>query len=138
MIDVDSIATDADLDEFLGGQALAGANMVPRAWRDGADEPTLRPARQWALEQILAAMRRRSPPIDPAQLADVSQLKQAILLGASERLYRLAMTGAGQAEVAYYQANAYAAQFASEINNLAPTLTGGVRATMRSRAVYRR
>jgi hypothetical protein len=131
-IDVDDVCTESQLDDFLGGQLTAGKNLRPKAWA------SCEPARQYALDRILNAMKRRTPPILEADLHDVTELRHAVELGASERLYMLAASSGGDSELFAFMAKKYGDQFEDEINGLSPTLTGGARGSTHSFSIARR
>lgn len=85
-IDVDDILSDAELDEYLGGQVLGSTTLLPAAWTDG------KPARQYALDEILRLLKRAFPTIVEADIVATDTLKRAVKLGAAARLYELAVT----------------------------------------------
>jgi flavin-binding protein dodecin len=120
-IDIEDVCTHAQLDEFLGGQLSAQAALLPRAWVGDST-----PARQYALDRLVDALRRRNPPIREADLADVSELRHAVMNGAAAHIYRLGMATAGDAALFDVQARHYEREFQSELTGLAPTLTGGL------------
>ncbi len=131
-IDVDTVCTDEQLDEFLGGHLTTSQNLRPQAWTD------CRPARQHALDRILGALRRRTPPIRETDLQDVTELRTAVKLGAAEHLHMLAATSGDAAEVFAFKAKKYAQDFESEINGLTPTLVGSLRGSTYSFGISRR
>ena len=131
-IEIDDVCTDADLDEFLGGQLSAGQHLMPKAWASAE------PARQYALDRIMAALARRTPPIREADLADKTELKMAVLFGASEHLNMLSASSGTDAELFAFKAKEFGKRFDAEINGLTPTLVGGVRGNTYSFAISRR
>lgn len=131
-IDVDTVCTDEQLDEFLGGHLTANQHLQPADWATAA------PARQYALDRIMNALRRRTPPILEADLSDVTELKFAVMLGAAEHLHMLAASSGGDVEVFAFKAKTYARQFEDEISGLSPTLVGGGRGSSFSFSVSRR
>jgi len=134
VVDVDTIVSDDELDEFLGGQAfLADQKLNPESWNE-----TSKPARQHALDRMLEALRRRVPPITYGDLSDPTELKLGILYGAAERLYQLAMSTAGFNDVYAKQRELYETKFDNEVSGFTPTLSGGLRGTSGSIGVSRR
>lgn len=112
-IDVDDVLSDAELDEFLGGQVLSKTNLRPAGWADA------RPARQYALDEVLRILYRAHPSIDES-LVDIASpsLKRAVLMGSSARLYFLAMTNAADASLFYALEKKYTAERNEEIRAL--------------------
>jgi len=92
-IDVDTILTDAELDEFLGGQVEGSTTLRPVSWENCA------PARQFALDEILRLLKRAGPTIEEEDITATATLKRAVCLGAASRLYELAMTSGNASEV---------------------------------------
>lgn len=131
-IDVESVCTDAQLDEYLGGKLTAGVNLLPTEWADAS------PARQYALRRTLQALARRSPPILEGDISDVTQLHDAVLFGACARLYDLAMTAGGESEVFYLQSKRYDQKFRDELASLVITGPELQRVVSRAPALYRR
>lgn len=112
-MDVDDILTDAELDEFLGGQLLAQSTLMPRQWESAL------PARRYALDEVLRLLRRAHPEIDES-LVDVASpsLKRAVLLGAASRLYFLAMTQTTDGSLFYALQKQYDKERDAEIRAL--------------------
>ena len=131
-IDVDDVCTHDQLNEFLGGHLTSKQNLQPSAWGDSE------PARQRALDRVLNALKRRTPPIREADLQDVTELREAVKLGAAEHLHMIATTSGADAELFAFKAKAFGKQFEDEINGLSPTLTGGGRGSTYSFAISRR
>ena len=123
-LDVDSVATDEDLEQYtLGADRLQSLLATTDWWVDLADEAkgkTAKPARQKALDLVLKALDRRRPRISPEQLLDVTQLKDAVCYGALEILYRGAVDHEGSPNVA--RASAFAKKFGDETSSLQPDL----------------
>ncbi len=131
-IDVDTVCTDADLDEFLGGQLSSGQHLMPKAW------VSAEPARQYALDRVMAALARRTPPIREADLADKTELRVAVLFGAAEHLHMLSASSGSDAELFAFKAKEFGKRFDAEVNGLTPTLVGGLRGSTYSFAISRR
>jgi hypothetical protein len=128
-IDVNTVATDADLEQEIGGPEQL-ANILPREWTDAEQ------ARQRALALTLKALRRRTPPIVEGSLSDVTELEDAVVYGALEHLYRMAMAS-GSANYAELR-KLYHGKFEDEVSGLTPTLNGENRGTANSISLERR
>lgn len=128
-IDVNLVATDADLVNELGG-ADTLANILPAGWTNGE------PARVLALEDVIESLRRRSPPVLDNDLSIVSQLRRAVTYGALERMYRIGMHSAD--DVFAVQQKLYEKRFNAEVLGLSPTLQGGARGSVGSIGLSRR
>lgn len=111
-IDVDDILTDVELDEYMGGQAFGATTLKPAAWDD------CKPARQYALDEVMRLLKRAFPTIAETDIADVAVMKRAILLGASARLYRLAMTNCADPNLFYAMEKRDRAELNDEIRAL--------------------
>lgn len=131
-IAIDDVCTDEELDDFLGGHLAAGQHLRPKAWT------TAEVARQFALDRIVSALARRTPPIREADLADKTELRYAVQLGAAEHLCMLATSNGNDAELFAFKAKRYGKQFEDEINGLTPTLVGGQRGSTFSFSITRR
>jgi hypothetical protein len=116
-IDVDTIASDAALDEYLGGQCFTGFSLCPKSW-----EGSLKPARQYALDEALRLLARAYPAIAETDITDTSVLKRAILVGAAARLYELAVAQAVDPSVFLYREKAYRKQLDDEVKYLGDAL----------------
>lgn len=124
-VDVDDLVTDKVFDDFLGGQVFTSdMRLAPEEWENGA-----KPARQYALDRTLETLRRRTPPIDYSDLAYPSELRLAILYGAAEHLYQLAMSTGQGTDIYEKQRQLWSEKFDAEVTNLAPTLVSGVLGT---------
>lgn len=131
-VDVDTIVSDQALDEFMGGQVKTGPmGLAPETWQNAA-----KPARQHALNRVLEALRRRTPPIVYADLAQPTELADAVMYGAAEHLWSLAMTGPG--DLGDTRRKYYGDKFDAALDGLTPTLSGGLRGTARSFGIERR
>lgn len=131
-IDVEDVCTDAQLDEYLGGRLTATLNMLPTAWADAS------PAREYALRRTLLSLERRSPPIREADIADVTELHDAVVFGAAARIYDLSITSAGESEVMFHQARRYEQMWRDELANIVITGPESQRIVSRAPAIYRR
>lgn len=135
MIDVDTIATDDDLAEELGGVAFL-QNLIPDDWTDSAGQRVAKKARQRALDDVLLFLRRRIPPVIEADLRDPTELKQSVIYGAIERLNAMSMhsvTDVFGSRRAHYQK-----MFRAEVDGLNPTVPEGLRSPPASITVARR
>ena len=131
-IDVEDVATDAQLNALLLGQLTANIKLLPVAL---ADASTLR---QWALDRTLQRLKRRTPPIFEADISDVTELRDAVLFGAAEKLFEGALSSAADGQVFHAKWQYYSAQFNSEINNLIVTGPAQERISSRGPSITRR
>ncbi len=111
-IAIDTVCTEEQLDEYLGGQLAAQTALVPKGWDDAA------PARQFALDETLDSLKRRRPPIREADITDATELRRAVLYGASARLYDLAISNGGDAEMWVVKHRAARKLFEAEVAGL--------------------
>ncbi len=121
-LDVNAIATDSDLEAYtLGAERLQA--LIPIEWRSDPDDPetgSAEIARQRALDTVLKALERRRPRILWNQLADATQLRDAVVYGALEILYRAAIDHEDSPNVR--RTKDYAQKFADEVSGLQPDL----------------
>lgn len=131
-IDVDDVATESDLDDYLGGMLTEQMHLLPKAWSDSEK------VRQWALDETLRMLSRRVPPIYEEDITRPSELKQAVVHGAAFRLFEFGMSAATDAEVFNAKAVREEKRFYDEIDSLKITVEDGVTATAMSFGVSRR
>lgn len=131
-LDVDSVCTEAQLIEELGGNVIDAIGLRPVGW------DSLEPARSGALERVLSVLRGRTPPIHDTDLATPTELKRAVLEGAKMHLYELAMSTAADGAVFYEKWKAARQSFRDELAGLNPTLTDGLRGPAMSFSFARR
>lgn len=85
---VDDICTESDLVMEVGGDAgrleRAMKTVAARDW-----------ARATALKDVLAALATRSPPVQHTDLADVTELKQAVCYRALSKIFVAGMAKDG-------------------------------------------
>ncbi len=129
--DVDLVATEADLEDEIGG-TTALANIRPPDWTD------CERARQRAFDRVIAALARRTPPIREGDLARMAELRDAVIYGALAILYSQAMTTGDEDALFTSKRDYYDKRFADEIAGLTPTLAGDLRGATQSFAVERR
>jgi hypothetical protein len=109
-IDVNALVTDAQLDDFLGGQLNAeGTALRPLRWTSSL------PARQEALDDILRLFRDATPTIAETDITDVTRLAHAVKLGAAARVYELALSNVGDGSVFYAMRKDYRDRFDKEV-----------------------
>lgn len=118
-MDAETVCTEAQLDEFLGGQLAGQTRLVPSTWANA------KPARQWALDRALESLARRRPPIREANIATPSELRAAVEYGAAHRLYDLAATSGSDAELFIVKARDYGKAFRAELEAMQITASGG-------------
>jgi hypothetical protein len=82
-LSVDSICTDTDLANQVGG--LSELNRINK------DQPTRDVFRQAALDDALAALASRAPPLYDNDLADPTELKLSVCYRALSKIYFAAM-----------------------------------------------
>ncbi len=119
-MDVDLVAVDADLINEVGG-ATKLTNIIPKDQAGSAKKQ-----REAALEDVLLALSRRTPPINESSIARASDLKRAVVYGALERLYRAEMHE-GDDHFAT-QRRIYAGMYMAELASVMPLLVDGGRA----------
>lgn len=118
-IDVDDILTDAELDEWLGGQVENASTLRPVAWQ------TAKPAREFAYGEVLRIFSRNKPPVAEHDIANLSVLKRALTLGATARLYELAMTSAPDPALFFHLEKRYRSMFEDEVRRAAADILDG-------------
>src|SRR5690606_31980000 len=118
-INVDDILTDAELDEWLGGQVESAATLRPVVWSSA------RPAREFALGEVLRIFARHKPPVTEDDILDASVLKRALMLGSAARLYELAMTSAPDPGLFYHFEKRYRSMFEDEARRAAGDILAG-------------
>lgn len=116
-MDVETILTDAELDEFLGNQLTGQTTLLPYGWE------TALPARRYALDEVLRILRRTHPSILETDIEPSSEsLKRAVLMGAAARIYYLAMTTAADGSLFYTLEKKYTAERNEEIRALGDSI----------------
>lgn len=130
-IDVDDVCDEATLANEVGGlEALK--SLLPDGWADSSVP------RQRALERIILALRRRTPPILDVDLANVEELRDAVIYGALEHIYSTAVTSGGEDSVFEKKRKHFEDRWEDEIAGLNPTLSGDVRGATQSFSHERR
>lgn len=121
-VDVDTILTDQELDDFLGGAVSTGPmDLAPEAWQNKA-----KVARQFALDRILEYLRGRVPTIAYSDLAYPEEMKPGVKYGAAEHLYQLAMSTSQGGDVYAKQRELYAEKFQDWLAGFQPTTDAGL------------
>lgn len=131
-IALDDVCTEAQLDEFLGGQLAQQISLCPGGWANAE------PARAYALRRTLQVLARRTPPILESEISVPAELHDAVVFGACARIFNLAMTSAGESEVMFHQSRAYQKQWQDEVDTIIVTTPQHARAASRAPAIYRR
>jgi hypothetical protein len=129
-IDVEDVATDADLETYTLGKSNL-QKLLPDEWLqdpdaeyDADENPRLATIpRQTALDVTLGHLRKRRPPIEAEDLADVTELKTAVCYGALEILYRGSIQHEDSPNVA--RAKSFGKMFADELTSLQPSVHEG-------------
>ncbi len=118
-IDVNTVVTDSDIEDELTEKELA------RLTTDSDDGLK---ARQLALDDILYQLANRVPPITEADLSNlVAELKIPCVYGACARLYRNNMTTGDPADINHMKWKSYHKEYEVRVDNLRPTVAGGLR-----------
>lgn len=119
-IDVETVASDADLANELGGtEALQNLVKDPEA-----DPSNTLVARRNALNEVVDSLRNRTPPIYDSELSDVTELSRLVVYGAISRLYRNNITTGTEEDVSFAKHKLYQKLFESSMTSLRPTLSG--------------
>ena len=132
--DVDAIVGEEEFDEFLGGQVFSEDTMLaPDSWQRMS-----KPARQHALDRILDHLRSKTPPIYYSDLDDPTELKIAVMYGAAEHIYQLAMSTSQGGDIFAKQRELWEKKFDDKIAGITLTLNTGFRVGMQGIQVSRR
>jgi hypothetical protein len=110
-IDID-VLSNAELDEWLGGQVEGAMTLRPAAWADST------PARLAARDEIVRLFSLMKPEITEGLVTDSTTLKHALKLGSAARLYELAMTQAPEPGLFYHLEKRYRTMFEAEVNRV--------------------
>ena len=129
-IAIADVCTDGDLADEIGGPAQL-AELIPDDWDGSAEQ-----ARQKALNDVLAALASRKPPIFSSSLYDVTELNRPVVYGALTRLYRFAKTSPDDIFASHHKE--FSKLYASTLAGLNPTLITGEQAAPLSVAFHRR
>lgn len=128
-LEVDDICSDEQLANEIGGTTEL-ARITPQDWESA------RTARLGAYEEILTALRKRSPPVLESDLTNREELRRPIAYGAAARLYLMAATS--DDDVFMAKSKRFRALFDDEVLGLAPTVSEGQREAVFSISVGRR
>lgn len=130
-LDVDDVCTHEDLAAEVGGSNELD-NLTPDEY-----EGNSKPMRERALRDTLKALARRTPPILEVQLADPTDLREAVIYGTLAHLYRMGMSTTDGVHGTKH--DIYNKKFESEVLGLNPSLsTTGARANAYSIQISRR
>lgn len=131
-ISIDDVCTHAELvAHVLSSRALA--ELLPDEARGSSTQ-----ARQNALDAVLAALRRRSPPIRESDIDDVSDLRTAVILGAMRELHFAAIVTASEGDRHWAKWKTYRDRFDDEISGMDIRVGGGAEGAPSSFSVERR
>lgn len=131
-INVDDVCTHAQLvNHVLSARALA--ELLPDEARGSSAT-----ARQNALDLVVSALKRRSPPIRESDIEDPSDLRQAVILGTMRELHFAAITSAAEGDRHWAKWKHYRDRFDDEISGMTITVEGGVEGAPASFSVERR
>ena len=125
LLDIEDVLTHAQLDLYVGGQLEAQMHLLSSVWADGDASEKLR---EWALDEVLLDLAERVPPIREADIAIPAELHRAARHKAAERMYDVAMTGGGDAELWHAKMRTETKRYGSVMGKLSPTVADGVQA----------
>lgn len=131
-MNVESVCTEAELATYLAGQLSGQMRILPAGWTDATQ------ARTQALDDVLRALERRTPPIREADLAQPTELRRAVQYGAEMWLFYHSLTGAAEGSLLPFRYSEAKKRFQSEVDGMMPTLSGGARGSTFSFGVSRR
>jgi hypothetical protein len=133
---VDTVATDADLQVWTGGKRKLQDLLPDEAeWfqtpasdydYDGNPKVATIP-RQRALDDVLVSLAKRRPPIRESDLLDVTQLRNAVVYGALAIVYGAAVQHEDSPNVE--RAKTFRKMFADEVAGLQPDVQAGATAS---------
>ena len=132
-IAADDVLAEADLDaDYLAGMLNSHIQVLPDSI---ANTNAIRAS---ILRIILKHLERRTPPIREADIADPTELRDAMAYGTLEQLYEHAMTGGGDGQRFYVLMEKYGKLFRTELNSLQITTSTNERARNQAPAIFRR
>lgn len=131
-IDVETVLTEAQLDAHMGGLLLSHTKILPASVANSSA------IRTDILRMVLKHLARRTPPIREEDIADPTELRDAVTFGSCGRLYEIAMTSGGESEPFFYKWKAYETKFKDELNSLQVTTTTLERARNSGPSIMRR
>jgi hypothetical protein len=117
ILDVEAIATDAQVYEAGGGESL-----VTRA--RPKDSPTLSAQKSRALADVLKVLAQRRPPVFDTSLVDPTELRDAVVYRTLSNVFGDAITAEGDAW--HVRHKRFAQEYANALSSLSPTVTDGV------------
>ncbi len=129
-IDVNTVLTDSDIEDEITEKGLA--DLVTDS-DDGLK------ARQLALDDVLYQLANRVPPVAEADLSNLAaELKIPCVYGACARLYRNNMTTGDPADFNHMQWKSYHREYEMRVQDLRPTVAGGLRAAPSAIQLFRK
>lgn len=132
LIDVEDVLTHEQLDDYLGNQLTAKTHLAPN------DDLDTVKVRTWALDEVLAELAERTPPIYEHSVAVAAELRRPVRHAAAMRLYDLAATSGQDAELFWAKMRAEEKRYRSAVDGQRITVSTGVQATTRSIGISRR
>ena len=132
LIDVDDVLTHAQLDDYLGGQLTGQVHLAP------LDDLDTAKARTWGLDEVLAALAARTPPIYEADVRAAAELRRAVRHKAAARIYDIAMSSGELGALWFEKMKAEEKRYASALASTRITVDDGVQATPSSIGISRR
>lgn len=127
---IDTVCTDA----YLLTKVSGSANLERIMPKDAANAQS---ARQDALDRVLRRLKGLTPPINEADLTDVTELRDVVAYGALETLCVNAMTGM-DGDVFEKLAKHWRTLFQTELQSLRPTVATNQRAAPFTITMHRR
>jgi hypothetical protein len=107
IINVDSVATDQDLIDEMGGSEKLVSTLRTQAARDGYR------ANAWS--DVVGALATRSPPVRESDLVDPTELKMAVVYRVLSKACFQAATSAKEEDVFHARALRYANEYKAAV-----------------------
>ena len=128
-IDIETVATDGDLENEIGGPD-ALRNLRTELARSST-------ARRLALADVLLSLKFRTPPILESDIADPTELNQVVVYGALAKLYLQNVTTGDAEDVNFAKHKLYEKQYSSRLYALRPTVPVSLRSAPGGIAFHR-
>lgn len=124
-MNVDDVATTSHCEPYTAGRSNL-QDVLPEEWFDEVTSlKSARPALTLALTNVLDALASRVPPILEADITTPSQLRNAVVLGALEIVYNMAIQHEGSPNVE--RARNFGKMYRAALSALQPTVADGRR-----------
>lgn len=132
LINVDHVLTHEQLDGYLGGKLTGHEHLAPHDDLDTAK------ARTFAVDEVLAVLAARTPPVYESYVSIPAELHRAARHAAAARLYDLAATSGSDSELFWAKMRLEEGRRDAALAQLRPTVAGGVQAPALSAGIARR